>query len=547
MSETIKMLPRYRVPVVEKKVKTGGRQKKTTEQYKEELKVKNPNVIPIEEYQGAKTKIKHLCLLHNIEWDIEPTNALQGNGCVECGKEKYSKSKTKTNEQYIKELKLKNPNVIPTELYIDGKTAIYHRCLIHNIIWKIKPIYVLKGKGCEQCYSDYLKNYSASKTKTHEQYIEDLKNKAPHIIPLENYIDARTKILHKCLKHNIEWKVRPNNIFNGNGCPECGKENYSNSRTKTTVQYIEELNVKNPNLEPLEEYQGARTKILHRYKSCGHKSYVSPTNALRGSGCMECAFNAKKITMKEYLFKIKEKEILVEPLEDLIDYDTPILHRYIECGHEYKKSPQNVLYDNGCLLCRPLKLHDANKITQEEYISKLSAKNDNVDVLEEYINNHTSILHRFRKCGHIVKTLPSSLLSGSDCPVCSKSRLERLIEDYLYKNKIHYISQYRFDSLYGIGNGKLSYDFYLPYYNLLIEAQGIQHEQPICFGRFSEEQASINFKKQQEHDKRKREYAKTHNINLLEIWYYDIDNIETILTEYLNNLKLESVETTGVA
>ncbi len=537
------MLSKYRVPVVEKKVKTGGKKRKTHEEYVEELKIKNPNVIPLEEYQGANVKIKHFCLLHNIEWNVAPTNVLQGRGCIECSREKYSKSKTKTNEQYIKELKSKNPNVVADELYIDGKTAINHKCLIHDIIWKTKPTYVLKGGGCEQCYLDYLKNYSVSKTKTHEQYIEDLKNKAPHIIPLENYINAKTKILHKCLKHDVEWKVRPYNIFNGNGCPECGKENYSNSRTKTTGQYVAELNIKNPNLIPLEDYKGVHEKILHMYKKCGHKAYVAPTNALAGSGCMECAINAKKMTIEEYLFKLNEKEILVEPLEKLIDYKTPILHKYIKCGHEYKKSPQNVLNDFGCLLCRPLKLHIANKMTQEEYISKLSSKNDNIDVLEEYINNHTSILHRFKKCGHVVKTLPNNLLSGGDCPVCNKSRLERMIEDYLSKNKIRYTSEYKFNSLYGIGNGKLSYDFYLPDYNSLIEAQGIQHEQPVCFGGISEEQAVLNFEKQQEHDRRKREYAKNNNINLLEIWYYNIDNIEQILTEYLNNLKSLSVTT----
>ena len=94
----------------------------------------------------------------------------------------------------------------------------------------------------------------------------------------------------------------------------------------------------------------------------------------------------------------------------------------------------------------------------------------------------------------------------------------------------------------GVNGKKLSYDFYLPQYNLLIEFQGEQHEQPIeHFG--GEEQ----FKIQQEHDRRKREYAKLHNINLLEIWYYDINNIKKILTETLNNLKLKTVETTGIA
>lgn len=43
-----------------------------------------------------------------------------------------------------------------------------------------------------------------------------------------------------------------------------------------------------------------------------------------------------------------------------------------------------------------------------------------------------------------------------------------------------------------------------------------------------------DFEKQLEHDRRKREYAKQHNIKLLEIWYYDMDNIEDILVKKLN-------------
>ena len=34
------------------------------------------------------------------------------------------------------------------------------------------------------------------------------------------------------------------------------------------------------------------------------------------------------------------------------------------------------------------------------------------------------------------------------------------------------------------------------------------------------------------HDKRKQQYAKDHMIDLLEIWYYDYNNIENILNNY---------------
>ena len=38
----------------------------------------------------------------------------------------------------------------------------------------------------------------------------------------------------------------------------------------------------------------------------------------------------------------------------------------------------------------------------------------------------------------------------------------------------------------------------------------------------------------EEHAKRKREYAKNHNIKLLEIWYWDYDTIEEILNKELD-------------
>ena len=77
-------------------------------------------------------------------------------------------------------------------------------------------------------------------------------------------------------------------------------------------------------------------------------------------------------------------------------------------------------------------------------------------------------------------------------------------------------------------NRHLSYDFYLPDYNLLIEYQGQQHEYAVDW--FGGEE---KFVRQQEFDTQKRNYAKNHDIHLLEIWYYDFENIENILTKEL--------------
>ena len=70
---------------------------------------------------------------------------------------------------------------------------------------------------------------------------------------------------------------------------------------------------------------------------------------------------------------------------------------------------------------------------------------------------------------------------------------------------------------------------------LLIEYQGAFHDGSIKTGYQTKEKLS----KQQEHDKRKRDFALKQEINLLEIWYWDFDNIEQILKDklHINNIE----------
>ena len=135
------------------------------------------------------------------------------------------------------------------------------------------------------------------------------------------------------------------------------------------------------------------------------------------------------------------------------------------------------------------------------------------------------------KCEHSWLSKINNRTSGKNCPACCISKGEIRIQNYLKHHNIAYQSQKKFNKLIGIGFKLLSYDFYLPDYSLLIEYQGIQHERYTKGLHFSQK----DFEKQQEHDKRKREYAKNNNIKLLEIWYWDFDHIEEILITKLSN------------
>lgn len=83
----------------------------------------------------------------------------------------------------------------------------------------------------------------------------------------------------------------------------------------------------------------------------------------------------------------------------------------------------------------------------------------------------------------------------------------------------------------------MSYDFHIPKYNLLIEYQGEYHDQIILNYKGEPiESAKGRLEKQQEHDRRKKEYAIQNKYNFLEIWYWDFDNIEAIINGCIHKL-----------
>ena len=98
-------------------------------------------------------------------------------------------------------------------------------------------------------------------------------------------------------------------------------------------------------------------------------------------------------------------------------------------------------------------------------------------------------------------------------------------------NGIHFEQQKEFPYLLGTGGFPLLFDFYLPSKSMLIEVNGSQHYIPIEY--FGGEE---KFRRLQEHDRRKREYAKDNGYDLLVIKcpdYYSPDFITSILQNSL--------------
>lgn len=171
--------------------------------------------------------------------------------------------------------------------------------------------------------------------------------------------------------------------------------------------------------------------------------------------------------------------------------------------------------------------------TYEEIKDEFEARGYNlVSSKEEYVNAHSILQYICSNHPNEINTIAYyNFYNGEGCPHCKSSKGEKKIKQWLNGQNIKFEQQYKFDGLKD--KRKLSYDFFLPQFNILIEYQGAYHDGKV-HERNPHLQTSSNLEQQKYRDNLKRNYAKQHNYQLLEIWYWDYDNIENILEKELN-------------
>ena len=272
---------------------------------------------------------------------------------------------------------------------------------------------------------------------------------------------------------------------------------------------------------------------------CGNDTIVLATNLKKGTtkscGCYNIE-QAKKRLFKDLTGQKFGRLTAIKPIENHTNSNgKSMMTKWLcrcDCGNECNVQSGNLL-SGHTLSCGCYNKEQASK---RSLINLVGQRFGRLTVLERVENEITSsgnsvVMWRcLCDCGEEIIVRSSALLHGytKSCG-CMKSHGEYYISTYLLSNSINFEKQKKFSDLLGVGGGNLSYDFYLPNHNMLIEYQGEQHERPIeYFG--GEEQFAI----QQEHDRRKREYAKDNGYKLLEISYKDYNNIENILTKAIN-------------
>ena len=435
-------------------------------------------------------------------------------------------NKAKTTEQFKKEIyeRVQDEYTVLGD-YKTNKTKIKMRHNVCNYEWDVEPSSFLKGTRCPNCSH-------AKQRKTQEQFekeIYDLVGDEYTVIGKYKNTSTKIKMIHNvCGK---EFEIIPNGFLRGNRCNYCGIKMTGLKNRKTHEEFKDEIfSLVGDEYTLLTEYTNCSEKILFKHNICGNEFMMKPNGFLSGNRCPKCSLESRVSkrtkTHDKFLSQVFDK--YKEEYSVLGEYvlgRKPLKFRHNICGCEFDMIANNFLKSSlPCPDC-----DNRIKITTDVFKQEVyDLVGDEYSVLGEYHNAHAKIQLKHNKCGYIYDGCRNMFLKGHRCPQCYSSRGEEKISRFFQKKNIEYKPQKTFKDLVGLGGGYLKYDFFIPDYKLLIEYNGEQHYKPVeAFG--GEKQLEI----QQEHDRRKREYAENNGFQFIEIGYWDFNNIDEILNRFI--------------
>ena len=194
--------------------------KRTHEQFIEDMNRINPNIEILNKYVKAKIKVKCRCKLDGYEWEATPDNLLRNRGCPMCGNKIISNKLSKSHDDFINEIKEINPNIEILGEYVNNYTKIKCKCKIDGYEWYAIPNNLIsKKQGCPKC--------GGTMKKTHEEFIEKMRNINNDIEIISEYINIDTKVKCRCRIDGYEWEARPDHLLEEHGCPKCAIRNNS--------------------------------------------------------------------------------------------------------------------------------------------------------------------------------------------------------------------------------------------------------------------------------------------------------------------------------
>ena len=421
-----------------------------------------------------------------------------------------------------------------------SKEKIEILCHKHGYFLQRASAHYCQKQGCPHCAKEHLWDKRKDERITTEKFIERATSLwgDKYNYDFVDCNNARDTIKIICRKHGVFEKQVWNHL-NGQGCPICAKETFSQKKRLGREEIIRRCNEvhKNKYIYSLVTAEKVTDKIKIICPEHGLFEQFAFQH-IKGACCPICAAKeGRKRKRKSTMTQDSFIERATKKHNGFYLYDkTNFISRNkkitVTCPNhgDFVVLAKNHLHGSGCPQCAREKNGIKCRKTQEEFIRRAKEIHGNRYIYDKtiYITLEDPVTITCPNHGDYIQT-PTSHLNGHGCPHCHRSKGEVRVANFLNKNGIKYEIQKKIPNLNLFGGRKyFLLDFYIPIYNVIIEYNGEQHYKSV--GWFGGDK---NYKIQKLRDESLRQYCKGHNIKLIEIPYTDFDNIEKILTKEL--------------
>lgn len=397
--------------------------KKTTDSFREEMALINSDIDVIGNYKNAHSKIRCRCKKCNNIWESKPNNLLNGLGCPDCVKTEKTRKQTKSEEQFLKEMKDVSPLIEVLGKYKNSHSRVKCRCKRCNNIWNPIAWDIIRGNGCPQC--------SHTSTSFMEQFIllafqaavgeKNVLSRNRELIGME--LDIYIPFLQLAIEpgswiwHSVKVE---NDLEKRRKCKnkEVTLITLYDSFSDAEKPFAEDCYVFDFDLSQEENNNSLKLWICERFVEYGVKYKISEEEWKRIEN--EAYDKSRKKTTASFLEELGRINSNVIVLSEYEKSNKKISCQCKKCKYQWLATPSHLLQGEGCPKC-------AGKMrkTQSQFEEELSVKNDSILVVGTYVNNRTPIHIKCKKCNHEWNARPANLLNGNGCPQCAKEKTGR--------------------------------------------------------------------------------------------------------------------------
>lgn len=261
----------------------------------------NPNFDYLTEFKGLRKDITRKCKICGDVRTVKARSLYEkdkyGNyrSCPVCKSRERGKLLRKTHNKFVEEMKIINPHIEFLSEYTTNSDKIKCKCLIDGHEWETMPYALLGGHGCPEC-ANRLQN-----RRTEEQFIKEMKQKHPTIIPRSYFKKVNKSMKFECLVCGYIWNTCANVLLNrdGYGCPEC-----SGYARVSEEEFIERLTIANSKIKYISGYKDTTKHAIFECLNCGNIWNTLPTSVLRGRGCPKCSKSKGELAIENVLCKL---------------------------------------------------------------------------------------------------------------------------------------------------------------------------------------------------------------------------------------------------